>query len=409
MPTRFFRPFARPVEDRVHTIVRGSGAVVWDADGNRYVDALAALWFCQAGHGRADIADAVADQLRTLEAFHCFERFTNPVAEELCERLADGAPVDDARVLLTSSGSEAVDSALKVVRLTFDLAGDPDRHVVVSRVGAYHGVTFGGMSVQGLAANQAGFGPLLPGIVTVPDDELDATLDALGDRVAAVITEPVQGAGGVHPPTRDFLGHLRRRCDELGALLVLDEVITGFGRLGRRWAADHYGVRPDLVTFAKGVTSGYQPLGGVLVGARVREVLEADPTFVFRHGHTYSGHPAAARAALANLDAIEREGLEARALHIGSRLEPELRALEAAGTLTEVRGLAGIWGVTLPEGIDAFAVRDAMMRAGVIVRPLGPSVIGICPPLVIDDHDLDRCATALGEAVTAVRSGTTTP
>ncbi|MGH2685869.1 MAG: aminotransferase class III-fold pyridoxal phosphate-dependent enzyme [Actinomycetota bacterium] len=202
-------------------------------------------------------------------------------------------------------------------------------------------------------------------------------------------------AGGVVPPQPGYLEGLRGLCDEHGALLCLDEVICGFGRLGRWWGADRYGVRPDMVTFAKGVTSGYQPLGGVVLGRAALDPLESDPTFVLRHGHTYSGVPAPTAAAVANIEIIRREGLLERAGSIGERLSGGLRDLDVA----EVRGDGAIWAVGLHDGVDAAAVRDGMMAAGVIARPLGSSTIAFCPPLVISDEDVDRCVAALGSAL----------
>ncbi len=208
--------------------------------------------------------------------------------------------------------------------------------MIVSRAPSYHGVSYGALSATGLPLNREGYGPLVENIIQVPYDDLDA-LDAIiadrGDQLAAVIAEPVIGAGGVLPPPAGYLEGLRARCDQTGAFLILDEVISGFGRLGVWWGSQHFGVVPDMVTFAKGITSGYQPLGGVLVGPAVRAPLEADPAYVLRHGYTYSGHPAACAAALANLDIIERETLWERAPKIGQRLSDGLRELVDRGAI----------------------------------------------------------------------------
>ncbi|MEZ5141594.1 MAG: aminotransferase class III-fold pyridoxal phosphate-dependent enzyme [Acidimicrobiales bacterium] len=397
-PPAFLHPFARPAATEFLDIVRGEGAAVFDAAGRRYVDAMASLWYCQIGHGRLDVAEAVADQVRTLESFQAFERFTNPVADAFCEELAALAPMPDARVFLTSSGSEAVDSALKLARLTFSRQGRPERHVVLARHHAYHGVTYGGMTAQGLPGNKEGFGPLLEGVHHVAHDDLaevEAAFADGGDRIAAVLAEPVIGAGGVRPVDRGYFVGLRRLCDEHGALLILDEVICGFGRLGTWWGADRLGVEPDLVTFAKGATSGYQPLGGVLVGPAVREVLEADAGFVLRHGHTYSGHATACRAGLVNLAVLRDEGLLAAATRIGERLGPRLQGLADDGLVAAVRGLEGIWAVDLAPGRSAVAAREALLAEGVIVRPIGDTTLAMCPPLVIDDDDLDRIVAGL--------------
>jgi putrescine---pyruvate transaminase len=402
----FLHPFARPAKDDFVSIVRGEGALVWDAAGNEYVDAMASLWYVNVGHGRAEVADAVSTQLRTLAAYSCFDPFTNPWADSLAERLASLAPMADARVFLTGSGSEAVDSAIKLARIAQVQAGHPERTMVISRAFAYHGVTYGGMSAQGLPPNQAGFGPLLEGFVNVPNHDLEAVAAALAaneGRVAAVITEPVQGAGGVRPPVDGYLAGLRRLCDQHGAFLIVDEVICGFGRLGRWWGSDFYGITPDLVTFAKGVTAGYVPLGGVLVGPSVRSPLEADASFWLRHGFTYSGHAAGAAAAHAVLDILEREGLLDRACHVGARLEDGLRSLHRDGLVREVRGEVAVWAVALPEGHDPMAVRDHMLAGGAITRAVGADTLTFCPPLVTTDEQVDRIVDTLAASLLATR------
>jgi adenosylmethionine-8-amino-7-oxononanoate aminotransferase len=399
----FLHPFARPAATDFVTIVRGEGAYVVDDRGNRYVDALAGLWYCNLGHGRAEIADAVADVLRTLGPFHTFERFTNEPAERLTATLADLAPMPDARVFLTSSGSEAVDSAIKLVRAAHTLNGDTARTVLVTRRHAYHGVTYGGTSLQGIPANQAGFGPLLPDVVVVDHADLADVERAFaehGDRIAAVLAEPVIGAGGVYPPVDGYLAGLRRLCDEVGAFLVLDEVICGFGRLGHWWGAERYGVRPDLVTFAKGVTSGYQPLGGVLVGPAVREPLEADPDYVLRHGHTYSGHPAACAAANVAIALTRQEGLLDRALKIGDQLATGLGELVSDGLLAGARGAGAVWAAVVHDD-RAVEIRDRMLPMGVLARPLGGAAVAFCPPLVSDESAVAQCLDALGRALRA--------
>ncbi len=400
----FLHPFAPPAKDESGfvTIVGGEGAEVWDDAGNRYLDAMASLWYCNVGHGRAEIADAVAAQLRTLAGYHCFDPFTNEPAEQLTAEIAAKAPMEGARVFLTSSGSEAVDTALKLARLAQGLAGHPERQLVISREFAYHGVTYGGMSAQGLPANQAGYGAMHPHHLTVPNNDLEAMATVFaqrGDEIAAVIAEPVQGAGGVFPPAPGYLGGLRRLCDQHGAYLIADEVITGFGRLGQWFGSTHFGIQPDLVTFAKGVSSGYLPLGGVVVGPAVREPLEASADFLLRHGHTYSGHPACCVAGLVSMAITEREELLPAAERIGLRLSSGLRALEADGLVAEVRGEGAVWAVSLGEGRDIATVRDAMRADGVIVRAVPPNHLTFCPPLVVTDAQLDRCVDVLERAV----------
>ena len=397
---RFLHPFTRAARTDFTVIARGEGALVWDEDGREYVDAMASLWYCAAGHGRTEIAEAVAGQLSTLEAYSCFEPFSNRPADELAERVAELSPIPDARVFLCGSGSEAVDTAIKLARLTHSLSGDAERTVVISRQRGYHGTNLGGTSAQGLPLNKQGWGPLVPEMVQVPSDDPEPIAVLMAEQaVAAVITEPVQGAGGVFPPPDGYLAELRRLCDHHGALLVFDEVITGFGRLGSWFAADHYGVVPDMTTFAKAVTSGYQPLGGVIVGDRVRRALEADPAFILRHGYTYSGHPAACAAGLVNLAILEREGLVERAGAVGKRLADGLSALAADGTIAEARGVGAVWAAGLAAGHDAVAVRDRMAERGVITRAIGADTLTFCPPLVITDEQIDRVVDALAASV----------
>jgi putrescine---pyruvate transaminase len=394
----FLHPFAKPTRTSFTTIARGDGALVWDADGKEYVDAMASLWYCAAGHGRAEIADAVATQLRTIAAYSCFDPFTNGPADELAAMLVGLTPIPDARVFFCGSGSEAVDTAMKLARLAQGLAGHPERTIIVSRQRGYHGTNLGGTSAQGIALNREGWGPLVPEVVQVPSDDAEALALLMAEhagRVAAVITEPVQGAGGVFPPADGYLPELRRLCDHHGAFLIFDEVITGFGRLGQWFGADHYGVVPDLTTFAKAVTSGYQPLGGVFVGAAVRGPLEADPAYILRHGYTYSGHPGACAAGIANLAIMEREGLVDRAVTVGKRLADGLRALAADGTIDHARGDGAVWAAGLRGDQDALTIRDRMLAGGVITRAIGADTLTFCPPLVITDDQVDRIVDVL--------------
>lgn len=406
-PPRFLHSFARPAAgpEAFIKIVGGSGADVWDDLGNRYIDALASLWYCNIGHGRAEVIDAITRQMNQLDTFHTFDRFTNEPAEQLADELAALAPMPDARVFFTTGGSEAVESAIKLARLAHVKAGDPDRTLIVSRTPSYHGVTYGSLSATGMLLNQEGYGPMLPGVVQVPHDDLDALDELLGERgheLAAIIAEPVIGAGGVLPPAPGYLQGLRDRCDRHGGFLILDEVICGFGRLGSWWAAGRYDVRPDLLTFAKGVTSGYLPLGGVLVGRAVRRPLEADTTAILRHGHTYGGHPTCCAAALANIAVLRDDDLLARADEIDKRLGGGLLTVVDGERVVEARGAGAIWAVQLGEGMSALEVREELLVGGVIARPIGTSVIAFCPPLVIDDAGIDRCVHALAAAVAAV-------
>ena len=330
MDTAFWHPFANMglVRDGSVAIVRGEGALVWDDAGREYIDATGALWFCNVGHGRAELADAAARQMRDLAAYHAFGVFTNPQAEELSRRLAGLAPMDGAKVFLTAGGgSDAIDTAGKLARAYWTVMGRPEKRVVLSRSHAYHGVNAYGTSLGGIPANAAAFGPLVPDVEQVPWDDADALESTIArlrpEHVAAFVCEPVVGAGGVLPPPDGYLERVQAICREHEVLLVADEVITGFGRLGTWFGCERYGFSPDLLTCAKGMTSGYAPIGAVLASERV-----ADPFWrpgsseMFRHGYTYSGHAAACAVALANLDLLERERLLDRV----RELEPVLRA-----------------------------------------------------------------------------------
>ncbi|MET0145661.1 MAG: aminotransferase class III-fold pyridoxal phosphate-dependent enzyme [Ilumatobacteraceae bacterium] len=399
----FLHPFAKPTRPSFTVIARGAGALVWDTEGNEYIDGMASLWYCAAGHGRADIAAAVAEQLSTIAAYSCFEPFSTIPSDALAERLVAMTPIPEARVFLCGSGSEAVDTAIKLARLTHVLAGHPERTLVISRTRGYHGTNLGGTSAQGIGPNREGWGPLVPEIVQVPSDDTEALAMLMTERsqeVAAVVTEPVQGAGGVFPPADGYLDELRRLCDHHGALLVFDEVITGFGRLGHWFAADRYGVVPDITTFAKAVTSGYQPLGGVFVGRIVRDALESDPAYVLRHGYTYSGHAAACAAGMANLDVFEREGLVARAGALGPRLGAGLEALATDEIIDHARGDGAVWAAGLRPDQDAMTIRDRMLEGGVITRAIGTDTLTFCPPLVITDDQIDRIVDTLATAAT---------
>ncbi len=397
MPSNLLHPFAPPAKDQFIKIVRGQGAIVTDDKGNDYIDGMGSLWYSNIGHGNTEMADAVSAQMRKLEAYHVFDPYTNEPSELLATKISELAPMKNSRVFFTSSGSEAVDSAMKLARIAMVQAGHPERTIIITRVRAYHGVTYGGMSAQGLPLNQAGFGPLLPGIINVPADDIEAMASVMsehGHEVAAIMTEPVQGAGGVWPPVPSYLEGLERLARQHGCYLIADEVICGFGRLGTWFGSQHFGIEPDMVTFAKGVSSGYIPLGGVIVGPRVLAPLEADPSFILRHGFTYSGHPVSAVAGLTNINIIERDGLLARSLHIGARLGAGLHALAQDGTVADVRGVGSVFGVKLNDGVDSVQVRNTMLAKGVITRAL-PSTVTFCPPFVTTDAQIDHIIDAL--------------
>ncbi len=404
MPTSFLHPFTPPRKDEFVTIVGGKGAVVWDDRGKEYIDGMASLWYMNIGHGREEMAEAIAAQVRELAAYHTFDPYTNPPAERAAARIAALSPFEGARVFFGTSGSEAVDTAMKIARIAQREAGNPHKTIVVSRERGYHGTNYGGTSLQGIPPNREGFGPLVPGVVNVAADDDEAMKRVFaehGEEIAAVITEPVQGASGVWPPPPGYLSHLRDLCDEYGAYLIHDEVITGFGRLGEWFGSHFFGVTPDIITFAKAVTSGYVPLSGVIVGPGVRAALEANEGFLLRTGYTYSGHPVSCAAALEAMDIQERESLPARAPQIGAQLEPGLRSLMDQGLLSDVRGEGAVWAVSVPEGIEAAAVRDRMLDGGVIVRPIPPNHLAMCPPLVTSSEQVERIVESMGEALRA--------
>jgi len=401
MPKAFLHPFAKPTREEFIRIVRGEGALLYTADGRELVDGMASLWYCAIGHGRKEMADAIAAQVSTLEAYSTFDPFTTDPAENLAEKLREIGPIPDARVFFTGSGSESIDTVMKLARIAHVQAGEGHRKLIISRGRGYHGTAYGGTSAQGIAPNRENFGPYVDEVVQVPADDIEALATLMaqrGNEVAAIIAEPVQGAGGIFPAADGYLEGLRKLCDQHGAYLVFDEVITGFGRLGQWFGAHHYGVTPDFVTFAKGVTSGYQPLGGVFVGPRPTAALESNPDFFLRHGFTYSGHTTACAAALKNLEIMEREGLVARALHMGGRLSAGLQALADDGTIEGVRGLGGMWAAALRPDQNAMAMRDVMFEQGVVCRALNADSLLFCPPLVTTDEQVDRIVDSVAVA-----------
>ena len=400
MTNALLHPFSPPVmpEGDFIDIVRGEGSLVYDAAGKDYVDAMANLWLCQVGHGRTEIIDAVTAQMHQMEAYNTFAPFTNGPAARVAEMIVERSPHPDGRTFLGCSGSEAVDTALKIARLVQQRRGTEGRQIIIKRTNGYHGTNFGGTSAQGIAPNREGWGDLVPHFLEVPHDDLEAMASIFaeqGDRIAAVLTEPLQGAGGVFPPTDGYLAGLRRLCDDNGALLIFDEVICGFGRTGEWFGAQTFGVTPDLITFAKGVTSGYLPLSGVIVSRAVCEELE-EPGFLLRTGYTYSGHHASCAAGIANLQIMTDEGLDQRANHVGEKLQEGLRALAADGHIKSWRGMGAVYAAEL--GRDSIPVRNAILEKGVIVRPIG-TCLAICPPLVITDDEIGRVIDALANAL----------
>jgi adenosylmethionine-8-amino-7-oxononanoate aminotransferase len=413
---RFWHGFADMHTVAESKVVIRSADGVWleDIDGNRYIDATAALWYCNIGYGRRAIADAVAEQLARLPAYSSFGAYTSEPTLALADRLADLAPMGNAVVFLGSGGSDAVDTAAKLVRRYWDVIGRPEKRVIVSREFGYHGMHGWGTSLVGIAPMKTGYGGnFIDEVVNVGAMDVE-TLGALfaerGDEIAAFIGEPVIGAGGVYPPEEHYWPEINRLCREHDILLIADEVITGFGRTGFLWGSQRYGIQPDLVTFAKGVSSGYVPLGGVLVGQRVRAPFwdEDVPGAVFRHGYTYSGHAGAAAAAMANLDILEGEGLVARVAELEPVLDRQVRRLESAPGVGEVRtvGLTAAVAFSAPllatdPGLPERAV-TAALRHGVATRVLRGHALQISPPFVITEAEIAEMVTGLSAALDEV-------
>jgi putrescine---pyruvate transaminase len=411
--TRLWHPFAdmHAVRGNEFVIARGDGAVVWDEDGKEYIDGTASLWNVNVGHGRTEIVEAAMAQMRELASYQVFGAFANRPALELAERLASLAPLDDPRIFLGSGGGDAIDTAAKLARRYFAAIGQPDRTHLISRTQGYHGTHGMGTSIGGIPANREGIGPIDPDVSVVAYDSvgaLGAEIDRLGaDRVAAVFVEPVIGAGGVLLPPPGYIEDVAALCQRTGVLFVCDSVIAGFGRLGSWFGIERFGVRPDLLTFAKGVTSGYLPLGGVVVGAKVAAPFWDEGAW-FRHGPTYSGHPTVCAAALANLDIMEREGLLERGNELEGEMAAALAPLADHALVGEIRAGIGALGAVafsrdaLAEAPDlAQRTFAAARERGVLVRGLADAV-ALSPPLVITREQVDRAAEVIGVALDVV-------
>ena len=413
--TSLWHPFSdmAAVRGNEFVVSRGEGVWLWDEHGNRYLDGSASLWYCNVGHGRREIAEAVRQQMEQLEAWSIFGDTATPPALELADRLAELYPQDGAKIFLTSGGGDAIDTAAKLVRLYWQVLGHPDRLHIISRTAAYHGTMAFGTSLGGIEANRVGYGPLVPSTSQVQWESPDALSDELErvghERVAAFFMEPVIGAGGVLPPPEGYVQAVAEICRRAGVLLVCDSVICGFGRLGTWFGFERFGVEPDLVTFAKGVTSGYLPLGGVIVSDRVAEPFWSEPgRVVVRHGQTYSGHAAVCAAALANIDILERERLVPRGRDLEGELLSKLAPLADHPLVGEVRGGTGMLvGVALDRdalvsepGLTAKA--SASIRShGVILRALGET-LAVSPPLTISSSEIELIRDAVRAGLDAL-------
>ncbi|HLS80470.1 MAG TPA: aspartate aminotransferase family protein [Steroidobacter sp.] len=427
----FWMPFTanRQFKAKPRLLARAEGMYYWTADGRKVLDGVAGLWCVNAGHGRKEIAEAVGRQLATMDFAPTFQ-MGHPLGFELANKLVRLTPGDLDHVFFTNSGSESVDTALKIAIAYHHVRGDAARTRLIGREKAYHGVGFGGVSVGGLGANRKFFGPLLPGV-----DHLRHTLDlehnafsrgepqwgahladdlerliALHDAstVAAVIVEPVQGSAGVILPPKGYLQRLRSICDKYGVLLIFDEVITGFGRLGAPFGAQYFDVLPDMITSAKGLSNGAAPMGAVFVRKHIHDAFMNGPEGAIElfHGYTYSAHPTACAAALAAQEIYEREGLLTRAASLAQMWEDAVHSLRSAPNVIDVRNLGLVAGVELAPRAGAPGARgyEALVKAfekGILVRTTA-DVVALSPPLIIEPAHIDELVTRLAEVLRSI-------
>jgi len=388
--------------DGEFVLTRGEGVHVWDDADRRYLDATAGLWFTNIGHGRSEVADAAAAQLRKIAAYSTFGDVAVDTTIHLADRLAGLAPVPDSRIFLTSGGSDSVETAAKLARRYWHEVGRPERTFVLGREKAYHGMHVAGTALAGIPGNREGHGELMPDAATVgwdsPDD-LTATIERIGpERVAAFFCEPVIGAGGVYPPPDGYLAAVREVCREHDILFVADEVVTGFGRIGGSWfASGRFDLEPDLVTTAKGLTSGYLPMGAVFVAPRLAEpFFRPDAGVWWRHGYTYSGHAGAAAVALANLDIIERESLLDESARLEKSIASTLSPLAEHPAVSEVRcGTGALAAVQLHDASQALGLVKILRRHGISTRAVGAGAIQISPAFVMTDQQVMELADGI--------------
>lgn len=436
-------------EKRPLMMVKAEGSTLWDADGNAYLDLLAGIYSVNAGYGRRRIVEAMTEQAMALPFVNPFG-YTSLPAAELAARLAQLAPLGGhARVFFTSGGSESVETALKLAKQCQMMRGYPNRYKTISRRVAWHGTTIGALSVNGLTGARSYFGPLIPGARHVPMshryrcpycqhaggctlacyDEIERMVEFEGpDQVACIITEPVQNSGGCIPPgSPEYFQKIRTLCDQTGILMIMDEVICGFGRLGRMFGSEYFGVTPDIITTAKGITSSYAPLGAVLVRKGIAdEFAEAAPEGAtapvreardtgFAHGLTFGGHPVSCAAANANLDIMLEEDLPGRAAEMGGYLRRELEAaLGSHPNVGDIRGAGLFIGIELVadrETRESFRnaqllaeLSDDMRARGFIVRSdsRNDPTTQLCPPLIITREECDRTVRMLVETITTL-------
>jgi adenosylmethionine-8-amino-7-oxononanoate aminotransferase len=431
-----FTRMAGARQDGAPRIVRGEGAYVWDNQGRRYLDGLAGLFVVNAGHGRTELAEAAAKQAAEL-AFFPLWSYAHPTAVELASRVAELAPGDLNQVFFTTGGSEAVEAAWKLARAYYKRIGKPTKYKVVSRYIAYHGTSMGALSITGLPGIKGDFEPLVPGGIKVPNtnfyrapehadslsdfsrwaaEEIGRAIEREGpDTVAAVFLEPVQNAGGCFPPPPGYFQRVREICDEYDVLLVSDEVICAWGRLGAYFGAQRYGYQPDIITTAKALTSGYSPLGAMIASDRLIEPFLAEKA-MFAHGVTFGGHPVSCAVALANLDIFERESLVRHVRSEASAFRATLKKLLDLPIVGDVRGDGYFYGIELvkdkvtketftdeeSERLLRGFLDTALFEAGLYCRAddRGDPVVQLAPPLICDQRHFDEMEGILRAVLT---------
>lgn len=420
----------------VPIIVRGEGAYIWDDQGRKYLDGLAGLFTVQMGHGRTELAEAAAAQAKELAFFPVWS-YAHPQAIKLAERLASLAPGDLNRVFFTSGGGEAVETAWKLAKQYFRVTGKPGKYKVISRAVAYHGTPQGALSITGIPAAKEAFEPLVPGTHKVPNtnfyraaeygddieafgryaaDRIEEAIELEGaDTVAAVFLEPVQNSGGCFPPPPGYLQRVREICDRHDVLFVADETITAYGRIGDTFAMSRFGVTPDIITSAKGLTSGYSPLGAMIASDRLFEPFRHGSTS-FLHGYTFGGHPVSAAVAMANLDLFESEGILQHVRDNEDNFRGALERLKDLPIVGDVRGAGYFYGIELvkdkatketfnedeSERLLRGFLSKALFDAGIYCRAddRGDPVIQLAPPLIIGQREFDEIESILRGVLT---------